>query len=30
MISVQNINKTFSGDQILFDISVDFEPGKQT
>jgi phospholipid/cholesterol/gamma-HCH transport system ATP-binding protein len=28
MISVQNINKTFSGDQILFDISVDFEPGK--
>ncbi len=28
MISVQNINKSFSGKQILFDISVDFVPGK--
>lgn len=28
MISVQNINKQFNGEQILFDISVEFEPGK--
>ena len=28
MISVQNLNKTFGKQQVLFDISADFQPGK--
>jgi phospholipid/cholesterol/gamma-HCH transport system ATP-binding protein len=28
MIIVQNINKSFNDEQVLFDISVEFEPGK--
>lgn len=28
MITVENISKSFAGKQILFDVSVDFEPGK--
>jgi phospholipid/cholesterol/gamma-HCH transport system ATP-binding protein len=28
MVILQNINKSFNEDQILFDISIDFEPGK--
>jgi ABC-type enterochelin transport system ATPase subunit len=28
MIQVRNVNKTFSKQQVLFDVSADFEPGK--
>ena len=28
MIEVKNINKSFAGNQILFDVSSKFEPGK--
>ncbi len=28
MISVKNVNKTFGEQQVLFDVSADFEPGK--
>jgi len=28
MINVRNVNKTFGKQQVLFDVSADFEPGR--